>query len=266
MDIYDLVMAGKFNGSGGGMGSADWNAAEGEPGHVLNRTHWVELTPVGGLPETTVDTSEGQGIINTQADVPVGGIYTVTYNGVAYECEAQDTGGMALLGDGTTMGLLSNGEPFLLMVLSAEEAAESGMSGVVMPLDGSTSATIKVEGYKKTVHKIDDEFLPTTPRINKDNKYDIDEPTLDSNGWVQMELDEADLAELRRVMNSGILMLGVPITLEGEFTVFNCPVTFISSFEKSYGSCNLPDGTFLRVHASTTFGTVSIKRVSALSL
>ena len=28
--------------AGGGMGGADWNAAEGEAGHVLNRTHWVE--------------------------------------------------------------------------------------------------------------------------------------------------------------------------------------------------------------------------------
>ena len=27
---------------GGGMGGSDWNAFEGEPGHVLNRTHWVE--------------------------------------------------------------------------------------------------------------------------------------------------------------------------------------------------------------------------------
>lgn len=29
-----------------GIGSADWNAAEGQPGHVLNRTHWVETVTV----------------------------------------------------------------------------------------------------------------------------------------------------------------------------------------------------------------------------
>lgn len=36
-----LANAGSGGGTGG-MGGADWNAAEGEPGHVLNRTHWVE--------------------------------------------------------------------------------------------------------------------------------------------------------------------------------------------------------------------------------
>lgn len=35
-------------GSGGSGGGADWNAPEGKPGHVLNRTHYEEVTEVGG--------------------------------------------------------------------------------------------------------------------------------------------------------------------------------------------------------------------------
>ena len=30
---------------GGGSGGADWNAAEGEPGHILNRPFYIETTP-----------------------------------------------------------------------------------------------------------------------------------------------------------------------------------------------------------------------------
>lgn len=34
----------KSGGSGDTSAPSDWNAAEGEPGHVLNRTHWVDVT------------------------------------------------------------------------------------------------------------------------------------------------------------------------------------------------------------------------------
>lgn len=57
-DLFDIALMKKFGGgsgsggSGGGSnssgGSADWNAAEGEPGHVLNRTHYeyYEFEPI----------------------------------------------------------------------------------------------------------------------------------------------------------------------------------------------------------------------------
>ena len=45
--------------TGGGMGGADWNAAEGDPGHVLNRTHWEETTTVVGDTLTWDGNSEG---------------------------------------------------------------------------------------------------------------------------------------------------------------------------------------------------------------
>lgn len=49
-------------GSGsGGMGGADWNASEGEPGHVLNRTHWSE--------KSLTDTAEWDGDLTGRESV-----------------------------------------------------------------------------------------------------------------------------------------------------------------------------------------------------
>ena len=41
MNIFDFAMARKLNGGGGG--SADWNANEGEDGYIKNRTHYEEV-------------------------------------------------------------------------------------------------------------------------------------------------------------------------------------------------------------------------------
>ena len=70
----------------------DWNAAEGEPGHVLNRTHWVEEGTVIVLPEATDHCAESSGAYPSTGDIgnpsePIvaGETYIVTVNGVTVE-------------------------------------------------------------------------------------------------------------------------------------------------------------------------------------
>ena len=72
MDIWKLMslksLTGGGSGGGSGMGGADWNAAEGEPGHVLNRTHYEVYKEV----KFTFD-----GDMNGKIAIPYGDVYFV---------------------------------------------------------------------------------------------------------------------------------------------------------------------------------------------
>ena len=233
-----------------------------DPKFLPDGVPYTEITKANGLPETTIDTSEGQGIIYTATDILPGGLFTVTYNGVEYECEAQDADGAAILGDGTLVGGVGNGEPFLLMFVPDNMVAELGYGGMLMALDGSTSVTVKIEGYNKTVHKMGEEFIPEPPIVNT-GEHGIGELMLDG-AELNVDLDEAEQAAIRRAKKSGILMVGVLMELNGTTTVWNCPVTFVSCLDDSRGSCNLPDGTFLWIQI---IGTIMyLRRMSKLSM
>lgn len=153
-----------------GGGGADWNAAEGEPGHILNRTHWAESGMVDVLAETVVDTSEGQGIMSTAyTEFPtIGNTYTITYNGVNYECVCEyfeDDQGVAaaLFGNGSVLGLpLETTDPFIVLLIVPESVSTAGYYGGVVPLDGSTSVTVSIKGRTEVVHKLDPKFYERT--------------------------------------------------------------------------------------------------------
>lgn len=150
--------------AGGGMGGADWNAAEGEPGHVLNRTHWVEEN--GVLLEET-DAVEGTDptfgkiwMIAKALILTVGETYTIIYNGVPYDCMCYpgDVLGSSFAKGGFVMGNFSvvgganTGEPFAMVI--------SPSSQMIMNLDltGATSVRIGIMG--EVYHKLDTNFLP----------------------------------------------------------------------------------------------------------
>lgn len=177
-NIRDLIKySGFLGGSGSGSGNtgnsapaapSDWNAAEGEPGHVLNRTHWTEIAEAVILPETAVeiDLEEGGGmLLEPVLNLEVGEEYTVTWNGVEYKTVGVD--GAALGESGVILGNVElmtgegdTGEPFVLMAVPPEMVADVEFAIMVAPLDGSTSATVSIYGKTKTVHKLDKEFLP----------------------------------------------------------------------------------------------------------
>lgn len=81
---------------GGGMGGADWNASEGEPGHVLNRTHYKKITPTVLLAETSGQSADMSSLgfpgfamyLLQQLTFKEGTTYDVIFNGVTYPCTA----------------------------------------------------------------------------------------------------------------------------------------------------------------------------------
>lgn len=163
---YLAMMSSNLNGGGTGTGGApsDWNAKEGEAGHILNRPFYDESSVVEILSSTTIPISETEGMITD----PIPTIYgsfsevTITWNGVDYTCTptGYSADGMAatVLGNVKmieTGGEESSGEPFIIMVDLPTDMIDSlGAYSIIMALDGSESVTIKmkaVSGYIKTL-------------------------------------------------------------------------------------------------------------------
>jgi hypothetical protein len=101
----------------------------------------------------------------------VGQTYIVNWNGTEYTCVGQDmsamTPGAVFLGDGSTVGMPSNGEPFA--IVSVLENDTQVLS--VIPFDGTTELTLSIKGMVETVHKLDNrcldlEWLPTVEKID----------------------------------------------------------------------------------------------------
>ncbi len=147
-------------GGGGGGAQADWNAAEGALGHILNKPFGIVSAWV--LPETTAVTEEmGEGMSGAEfvsSGTPVDGeVYTVMWNGVAYQTTAIGMDGEFAMGNiGLLQGGESTGEPFV--VVFAEEFI------LAIPIDGSTTVTMSIRG--PVLRKIDGEFLPAVPRLD----------------------------------------------------------------------------------------------------
>ena len=150
------------DGIGGGAQS-DWNAAEGEPGHVLNRTHWVERGYLLEETDAVESTDPNFGkcwVIQKAPTLTVGETYTVIYNGVAYDCvcySGDDSGlsfakGAFLLGNFSVVGGANTGEPFAMLINPSYQ--------MIMNLDLTGATSVKFGIMGEVVHKMDDKFLP----------------------------------------------------------------------------------------------------------
>lgn len=144
----------------------DWNASEGEPGYIANRTHWVEKSQGEILPETTptYDEDNAQFILTTPlTNTPsVGGLYTVIWNGQNYECLSQEVEGMPAIGNiGALTGTGDSGEPFIITFVPEEfQAQMEGITSFIIPLDGTTELILSVNGEIKKCHPLDQSYLP----------------------------------------------------------------------------------------------------------
>lgn len=135
--------------SGGGS-QADWNANEGEPGHVLNRTHYVNGTKPKILLDKTFTVSNNQWMGLGTIPLVVGKTYTAIWDGTEYECEGFTATYMEM--DVICIGnpmLLQAGEnnniPFLFGCVYAQNA-----SAVAAMVDGNYTLKIteEVTAYK----------------------------------------------------------------------------------------------------------------------
>lgn len=137
----------------------DWNAAEGELGHIKNRTHWLGSKVI--FPEATVvwnaDT-DFAGIMELASPLVIGNAYKVAYDGVEYVCAAWDYEGMATIGNRAQLGSLIEGD-----VDTGEPFAIAYMDGMAMmlTLDGldgvEGSAVVSITGEE--AHPLHKKFL-----------------------------------------------------------------------------------------------------------
>lgn len=154
-------------GSGGGGAQSDWNAAEGEPGHVLNRTHWSETEETVIFEESEVSWSADTNFaafLELSEEIVVGSTYKVTHNGTEYILDAVEFEGQIVLGN---TGYLSsdgedNGVPFAL-IYTAEITVFLGIN--IMSDDESVfvdgSAMLEIVMESETVQRLPAKFAPS---------------------------------------------------------------------------------------------------------
>ena len=140
----------------GGSAPADWDAAEGEPGHILNRTHYDYIAKV--VEEITINASSMDTTFTAASPIVIGETYGIHWGDEIYVCEAVDGAVMApegagypVLGNyGNLIGGTDTGEPFVIMVM--------GTNGMVIGFGEDIEITFSIDG--KTTKKISEKYLP----------------------------------------------------------------------------------------------------------
>ena len=170
-----------------------WEAVDHQP-----RTHWTETGTGDVLPETIpLMDGDGMGVITSLLDVKVGSTYTVTWNGVNYECVGQP-----YVEEGVEMGVIlgnfdaimetgDTGEPFVIIAVYAEYY-DGGMGAIIYPLDGTEEPVVKITGEMKIVHTLEAKYLPEL-RGQKRIFVNIDINTVTANS---IDFYDADVAEI----------------------------------------------------------------------
>ena len=162
-------------GCGGGSGADLLN----ENG-VIKQQYFPEGYPYSEvregvvLPETTVTPNEeGAAVLTVALGLVEGQTYTVNWNGTDYECvcaKAETDGdgdgvadtqiGVALGNIGLVTGGDDTGEPFAIVELTPEFAAELGVPSIVQIGDGSTSVALSISSIATINTPIAQKFLP----------------------------------------------------------------------------------------------------------
>lgn len=161
-------------GSGGGGGAQpDWNAAEGEPGHILNRTHYYKIVEGDTVALNNLVAAE-EGMYLYFGDPVVfipGREYDIRYAGTTYNCigvdpstlgEALD-GGCIFGNTGAIPGGDDTGEPFAIISYGRKMADMGGASAIIMDMSGSTLHYVHISGPRREREKLAPEWLPYPP-------------------------------------------------------------------------------------------------------
>lgn len=151
--------------SGLEQGGADWNAAEGEPGHILNKPFGLEFGELFRVDNAqfAVDKNIAMTVCPMEAITLVDGeIYTVVWDGAQYQCT-----GMALeiegvpgyfLGNQALMGGEFSEEPFAYISVPSEGLRF--MIDVDATLSGVTASQHSFSITGNTIKPIEKVYLP----------------------------------------------------------------------------------------------------------
>lgn len=166
---------------------SDWNAAEREPGHVLNRTHYDEFVEI--LPETTLEDEGGGSYLLAESALPfvAGEEYIVNFNGTEYTVECVDMS--AAVGGAPAKAFLlgsmefppPEGEPPFGIMVVENVPDEEDMTAVVAGSDYEGQPITFGIKQRKTV-KLPERYLPDSvfekayyvEVINTDDTYSTD--------------------------------------------------------------------------------------------
>lgn len=194
--------------------SSNWLAAEGEPGHVLNRTHYEEtvVNEVEWLAEQTFMFAETGGknlcsTVNPIGESIVAGVkYTVVFDGEHYECVAHSTGqnigNMSL----TNASAEDTGEPFRIATINAGAKLQ-----MFATTDGEHTISIYKVSEETIVHKLPVKYLPN---------YIIELTDAQESGdWVMVpNVFAEDFADI--LYSGGSVLIKKTDEESGETTVF----------------------------------------------
>jgi hypothetical protein len=160
----------------------DWNAAEGEAGHIKGRTHYKELVEL--LPENTHKVEDSMFFADCSFAFETGNTYQVMYNGTKYSCVSfsftNDGGTFSVIGNGASLGLDDTGEPFCALI-------ENGALAVFV-MDEADEVTISISAYQ--YRKIPMPYMPNLV-ITVLNEHLLN----DSSNIAEMQLDTTELVE-----------------------------------------------------------------------
>lgn len=142
----------------------------------------VELPVTGQWYEETDEdgnVSDSGYFVTAPIGLQVGSTYTVNWNGTDYEVTGQDASTIpdngipgVVLGNLAAMGGDDTGEPFLMMEVPADIAAEMGAYGMITSFDLSINIPFAIYGEGGTIQKIDPRCLPTgVPYIEESDDF-----------------------------------------------------------------------------------------------
>ena len=137
----------------------DWNAKEGEVGHIKNRTHWEDYAVVLFEEQTVSHFSDQGGVFAAYGlagfDVEDGKTYTVTWDGDEYERTAIALGAEFVIGNQAIVDATSGDDtPFVIFV--------SPSNTTIGTRSTAPSHTIGVRLGDNVVHHLDEKYIPNT--------------------------------------------------------------------------------------------------------
>ena len=157
-------------GGGGGGAQPDWAANEGEPGHILNRTHyWKTVEGETIILSGLVAADEGMYLYLGDPVVFIPGReYSIWYANRTYNCIGIDPaaigetldGGCIFGNIGAITGGEDTGEPFVIVSYGRKAADVGGASVMIMDMSGSALYHVDIYGPRREREKIAPEWLP----------------------------------------------------------------------------------------------------------
>lgn len=214
----------------------------------LNDKPFGEESGIGDIfTETTLTFVDRSYKFNEPLQIEGGKTYTVTYNGVPYNCVAN-----AVAEDGTTAitlgdSLILDGEddedatetskPFCILTLSKEDAEKVGLdfTTLIVSRGYETNATISIVGEKTTIHPIEGKYLPEgTPWIEEGEMVEILPETT-----VQFDPESGE----GMVEGAIPMSAGETYTVEWNGTEYSCVALDVSALMEGETAVAVGDGT-----------------------